>query len=98
MPWCARVCQRAARPSPKHATSNRVFVIRADKGVPARFAIMHAPHQRAPEKGTALYSIIIIPVYAFTMHSEPISVAGPGGGKTCKKFLHYSSYCAFAPK
>jgi hypothetical protein len=32
MSWCVRVCQRTARPSPKHATSNRVFVIRADKG------------------------------------------------------------------
>ena len=31
MPWCVRVCQRTARPSPKRATSNRVFVIRADK-------------------------------------------------------------------
>ena len=29
--WCVRVCQRTARPSPKRATSNRVFVIRADK-------------------------------------------------------------------
>ena len=32
MPWCVRVCQRTARPSPKRATSNRVFVIRADRG------------------------------------------------------------------
>ena len=32
MPWCVRVCQRAAWPSLKNATSNRLFVIRADKG------------------------------------------------------------------
>jgi hypothetical protein len=58
MPWCVRVCQRAARPSPKHATSNRVFVIRADKGggFSARFAITHAPHRRAPEKVFYLFT------------------------------------------
>jgi hypothetical protein len=50
MPWCVRVFQRAARSTPKHVTSNRVFVNRADKGggVSARFAITHAPHQRVP--------------------------------------------------
>ena len=31
MPWCVRACKRTARPSPKRAQSNRVFVIRADK-------------------------------------------------------------------
>jgi hypothetical protein len=58
MPWCVRVCQRAARPSPMHATSNRVVVIRAVKGggVSARFAITHAPHQRAPEKVFYLFT------------------------------------------
>ena len=55
MPWCVRVCQRIriARPSPKRATSNRVFVIRADKEGGSQRVLrlrMHAPYQRAPEK------------------------------------------------
>ena len=65
MPWCVRVCQRAARPSPKHATSNRVFVIRADKGgVLSAFCDYACTAPARTGKG-------ILPVYAFTMHSEP---------------------------
>ena len=64
MPWCVRVCQRAARPSPKHATSNRVFVIRADKGgVLSAFCDRACTAPAPAGKG-------ILPVYAFTMHSE----------------------------
>jgi hypothetical protein len=53
MPWCVRVCQRAARPSLKHATSNRVFVIRAEKGgVLSAFCdyACTAPHASAHRK------------------------------------------------
>ena len=50
MPWCVRVCQRAARPSPKHATPNRVFVIRADKGGSQRVLRLRMHHTSAHRK------------------------------------------------
>ena len=64
MPWCVRVCQRAARPSLKHATSNRVFVIRADKG-----GVLSAFCDYACT-APARTGLGILPVYALTMHSE----------------------------
>jgi hypothetical protein len=58
IPWCVQVCQRAAWPSLKHATSNRVFVIRADKGGgPSAFCDYACTTPARTGKG-------ILPVYA----------------------------------
>ena len=54
-----------ARPSPKRATSNRVFVIRADKGaVLSAFCDYACTVPARTGKG-------ILPVYGSTIHSEP---------------------------
>jgi hypothetical protein len=72
MPWCVTVCERRARPSPKRATSNRVFGFRAEKrgGISARFAITHAPchYQRAPEKVFYPCTRTSAPARSFQIH------------------------------